>query len=113
MPSEPALRKMPGISRQYQRIPGRDAGYRAILNHYSQYLRPVVSYLETSMACLAEFTLANRSLHVLLAASSIAFGLGFGSPVMAGSAAPGTPTPPPQKGVNIGNGPKAPAADDP
>ena len=65
------------------------------------------------MACLAEFTLAKRSLHVLLAASSIAFGLGFDSPVMAGSAAPGTPTPPPQKGVNIGSGPKAPAADDP
>jgi hypothetical protein len=64
------------------------------------------------MACLAELTLA-RSVYLLLAASSIVFGLGFGSPASAGSAAQGTPTPPPQKGVNIGSGPKAPAADDP
>jgi len=60
------------------------------------------------MACLAKLTLSK-----LLAASSIAFGLGFGAPAWAGSAAQGTPTPPPQRGVNIGSGPKAPAADDP
>jgi hypothetical protein len=60
------------------------------------------------MACLAKFTL-----NKLLAASSIAFGLGFGAPALAGSAAQGTPTPPPQRGVNVGSGPKAPAADDP
>jgi hypothetical protein len=60
------------------------------------------------MACLAKLTL-----NKLLAASSIALGLGFGAPALAGSAAQGTPTPPPQKGVNIGSGPKAPAADDP
>src|SRR5882724_3589467 len=59
------------------------------------------------MACLAKLTL-----NKLLAASSIAFGLGFGAPALAGSAAQGTPTPP-QRGVNIGSGPKAPAADDP
>ena len=60
------------------------------------------------MACLAKLTL-----NKLLAASGIAFGLGFGAPALAGSAAQGTPTPAPQKGVNIGSGPKAPAADDP
>ncbi|HXO90448.1 MAG TPA: hypothetical protein VN849_06625 [Stellaceae bacterium] len=60
------------------------------------------------MACLAKLTL-----NQLLAASSVAFGLGFGVPALAGSASQGTPTPPPQKGVNIGSGPKAPAADDP
>jgi len=57
------------------------------------------------MACHAKLTL-----NKLLAASSIAFGLGFGAPALAGSAAQGTPTPPPQRGVNIGSGPKAPAA---
>jgi hypothetical protein len=60
------------------------------------------------MACLAKLTL-----NKLLAAWSIAFGLGFGTPALAGSAAQGTPTPAPQRGVNIGSGPKAPAADDP
>src|SRR5438067_546011 len=60
------------------------------------------------MACLAKLTRNN-----LLAASSIAFGLGCGAHALAGSAAQGTPTPPPQKGVNIGSGPKAPATDEP
>jgi hypothetical protein len=60
------------------------------------------------MACHAKLTL-----NKLLAASGIAFALGFGAPALAGSAAQGAPTPPPQKGVNIGSGPKAPAADDP
>jgi hypothetical protein len=63
------------------------------------------------MTCRAE--LANGSFYKLLAASSIALGLGFGSPAVAGSAAQGTPTPAPQNGVNISSGPKAPAADDP
>ena len=63
------------------------------------------------MACLAELTLA-RSVYMLFAASSIVFGLDFDSPASAGSAQ-GTPTSPPQKGVNISSGPKAPAADDP
>jgi hypothetical protein len=60
------------------------------------------------MACPARLT-PNK----LLAASSIALALSLGSPALAGSAAEGTPAPPPQKGVNIGSGPKAPATDEP
>jgi hypothetical protein len=60
------------------------------------------------MACLAKFTLDK-----LLAASSIAIGLGIGAPALAGSVAVGTPLPPPQKGVNISSGPKAPATYEP
>jgi hypothetical protein len=45
----------------------------------------------------------------------VGFGLGvcFASPALAGSVADGTPAPPPQKGVNIASGPKAPATDEP
>src|SRR5690349_357001 len=43
---------------------------------------------------------------------SIVLASGFGPSALAGSAAQGTPTPAPQKGVNISSGPKAPAADD-
>jgi hypothetical protein len=45
----------------------------------------------------------------------VGFGLGlcFAPPAMAGSVADGTPAPPPQKGVNIASGPKAPATDEP
>ncbi len=60
------------------------------------------------MACLAKLTPTK-----LLAASSIAIGLGFGAPALAGSVAIGTPLPPPQKGVNISSGPKAPATYEP
>lgn len=49
----------------------------------------------------------------LSAAAGLALGLGWGSPVLAGSVAVGTPPPPPQKGVNISGGPKAPATDEP
>src|ERR1700724_593926 len=60
------------------------------------------------MACHAKLTL-----NQLLAASGIASALGFGARAWGASPAQGAPTPPPQKGVNIGSGPKAPAADDP
>jgi hypothetical protein len=60
------------------------------------------------MACLARLTV-----NTLLAASSIAIGLGFGAPALAGSVAVGTPPPPPQKGVNISGGPKTPATNEP
>jgi hypothetical protein len=39
--------------------------------------------------------------------------LAFAPAVLAGSVPDGTPAPPPQKGVNIGSGPKAPATDEP
>lgn len=48
-----------------------------------------------------------------LIAAGLALGLGFGFPALAGSVADGSPAPPPQKGVNIGSGPKAPATDEP
>src|SRR5271166_5526750 len=60
------------------------------------------------MTILAKFPLAK-----LPAIISLALGLGYGSPVLAGSVADGTPGPPPQKGVNLGSGPKAPATDEP
>jgi hypothetical protein len=60
------------------------------------------------MACLAKLTL-----NKLLAASIIVIGLDFGASALAGSVAVGTPLPPPQKGVNISSGPKAPATDEP
>ena len=60
------------------------------------------------MAIVAELPLAK-----LPAMVGLALGLGFGSPALAGSVADGTPAPPPQKGVNIASGPKAPAADEP
>ena len=47
------------------------------------------------------------------AIAGLALGLSFGSPALAGSVAVGTPPPAPQKGVNIGSGPKAPATDEP
>jgi hypothetical protein len=70
------------------------------------------------MAYLAELTLAKLTLakfpfDKLLAASSLALGLSLSSSALAGSAAAGAPAPPPQKGVNIGSGPKAPATDEP
>ena len=65
------------------------------------------------MAYLAKLTLAKFPFDKLLAASSLALGLSLGPSALAGSAAPGTPAPPPQKGVNIGSGPKAPATDEP
>ena len=44
----------------------------------------------------------------------VSFGLGLCTlPALAGSVADGTPAPPPQKGVNIASGPKAPATDEP
>jgi hypothetical protein len=45
--------------------------------------------------------------------AGLALGLSFGFPALAGSVAVGTPPPAPQKGVNIGSGPKAPGADEP
>ena len=53
------------------------------------------------------------SLAKLTAVATLTLGLGCGSPALAGSAAQGTPAPAPQKGVNIGSGPKAPATDEP
>src|SRR5712691_2829365 len=53
------------------------------------------------------------SLARLTAVATLAFGLGCGSPALAGSTAQGTPAPAPQNGVNIGSGPKAPATDEP
>jgi hypothetical protein len=48
----------------------------------------------------------------LPAITSLALGLSLGSPLLAGSVFDGT-APPPQKGVNIASGPKAPATDEP
>jgi hypothetical protein len=59
------------------------------------------------MAIVAKLPLAKGPAIV-----GLALGLGFGSPALAGSVADGTPAPAPQKGVNIANGPKAPAADE-
>jgi hypothetical protein len=53
------------------------------------------------------------SLGKLPAIAGLALGLGFGQAALAGSVPDGTPAPPPQKGVNIASGPKAPATDEP
>jgi hypothetical protein len=53
------------------------------------------------------------SLARLIAVATMTVGVGCGSPALAGSAAQGMPAPAPQKGVNIGSGPKAPATDEP
>ncbi len=53
------------------------------------------------------------SLAKLTGVATLTLGLGCGSPALAGSAAQGTPAPAPQKGVNIGSGPKAPATEEP
>jgi hypothetical protein len=65
------------------------------------------------MTILAEFPLDKFPLAKLPAIMTLALGLGLGSPVLAGSVADGTPVPQPQKGVNIGSGPKAPATEEP
>jgi hypothetical protein len=57
-------------------------------------------------------SLAKLSLGKLFAIASLAVGLSISSPLLAGSVSDGT-APPPQKGVNIAGGPKAPAADEP
>src|SRR5215469_4297674 len=62
----------------------------------------VVRFGERSMAIAAKFPLV----------VSFGLGLSLASPALAGSVADGTPAPAPQKGVNIANGPKAPAADE-
>src|SRR5215831_1259627 len=49
----------------------------------------------------------------LPALAGLALGLSFSLAAFAGSVPDGTPAPPAQRGVNIGNGPKAPAADEP
>jgi len=59
------------------------------------------------MASLATYPLGR-----LFVIASLAVGLGISSPLRAGSLFDG-PAPPPQKGVNIASGPKAPAADEP
>jgi hypothetical protein len=59
------------------------------------------------MAFLAERPWVNLS-----AIASLAVGLSLSSPLLAGSVSDG-PVPQPQKGVNLANGPKAPAADEP
>ena len=56
--------------------------------------------------------LAKLPLSKLSAMASLAVGLSFSSPLLAGSVSDGT-APPPQKGVNIASGPKAAAADEP
>jgi len=60
------------------------------------------------MAFLAKLPWAN-----LVAMASLALGLGSTFSALAGSVAVGTPLPPPQKGVNISSGPKAPATYEP
>jgi hypothetical protein len=57
-------------------------------------------------------SLATHPLGRLFVIASLAVGLGISSPLRAGSVFDG-PAPPPQKGVNIASGPKAPAADEP
>jgi hypothetical protein len=64
------------------------------------------------MAIVAKLPLAKLPLGKLLAVGGLALGLGFSSPLLAGSLS-GGPAPPPQKGVNIAGGPKAPATDEP
>src|SRR5215472_14382466 len=59
------------------------------------------------MAFLAERPWVNYS-----AVASLAIGLSISPPLLAGSVSDG-PAPPPQKGVNLANGPKAPATDEP
>jgi hypothetical protein len=56
--------------------------------------------------------LAKLPLGKLSATASLAVGLSFSFPVLAGSVSDGT-APPPQKGVNIASGPKAPTVDEP
>jgi hypothetical protein len=56
--------------------------------------------------------LAKLPLGKLPAMASLVVGLSFSPPLLAGSVSDGT-APPPQKGVNIAGGPKAPAADEP
>jgi hypothetical protein len=56
--------------------------------------------------------LAKLSLGKLSATASLLVGLNFSSPLLAGSVSDANP-PPPQKGVNIASGPKAPATDEP
>jgi hypothetical protein len=57
-------------------------------------------------------SVAKLPLGKLFVIASLAGGLSISSPLLAGSLFDGT-APPPQKGVNIAGGPKAPAADDP
>ena len=57
-------------------------------------------------------SLAIHPLGRLFVIASLAVELGISSPLQAGSLFDG-PAPPPQKGVNIASGPKAPAADEP
>jgi hypothetical protein len=52
-------------------------------------------------------------LTTLSAVAGLALGLSCASAALAGSVADGTPAPAPQKGVNIGSGPKAPATEEP
>ena len=59
------------------------------------------------MAFLAERPWVNFS-----AVASLAIGLSISPPLLAGSVSDG-PAPSPQKGVNLANGPKAPATDEP
>jgi len=49
----------------------------------------------------------------LPALAGLALGLSFSLAALAGSVPDGTPAPPAQRGVNIANGPKAPATDEP
>src|SRR5271166_4761530 len=56
--------------------------------------------------------LARPAWSKLPAVTSLALGLSLSSPLLAGSVFDGT-APPPQKGVNIASGPKAPATDEP
>jgi hypothetical protein len=60
------------------------------------------------MATAAKLPLAKP-----LALAGLALGVCLSAAASAGSLPDGTPAPPPQKGVNIGNGPKAPATDEP
>jgi hypothetical protein len=64
------------------------------------------------MASLANLPWANLPWAKLPAMASLAVALSFSPPLLGGSVSDG-PAPPPQKGVNIASGPKAPATDEP
>src|SRR5215472_10863192 len=67
--------------------------------------------MRSSKICVGDGAMTTRSW--LPAVAAVALGLSFNLPILAGSVPDGTPAPPAQRGVNIGNGPKAPATDEP
>jgi hypothetical protein len=83
---------------------------KQFLNDHSAIMRPRQEKTRpenTQMMFATRFTPAN------LFAVVLALGCSCTLPALAGSVANGSPTPAPQKGVNISSGPKAPATDEP